>query len=305
MPAVVNRTAYVPEDMDIDDRNRRSPVLVTLCGVDPSRNRHFTESPTPIRATGLLMSMFLSVTDVVAPAAEPGRARSSSGTARRRRMPGLLPALLCGSLVLAGCGGAGGKDGRLRYGVIGDSYSNGEAVGRDAAWPTLLAQRLDLDLVVNPAVSGWTTQQALDEELPAFEAADPDVATLLIGVNDLVQGESLAAIRGRFAELLDRMIAIVGGPDRVVVVTVPDFSIKPAGAAYGNPAAVRPALAALNAMERAEAERRHVAVADVVPASRRSTAPPPDGLHPAAAELRAWTGAIAPVAREAWEGVSP
>lgn len=314
MPALVNRTAYEPEDSDVDDLNRGLPLLVTLCGVGASLNSQRTESPMPMRTTFLLKSMFFSVTDAVEADAAVGTARrSDSGTARRRRrMPGLRTALVCGSLLIAGCGDRGdtsdapaAKDTALRYGVIGDSYSNGEAVGLESAWPALLAERLHVDLVVNPAVSGWTTEQALVEELPQFEDADPEVATLQIGVNDLVQGSPLADIRGRFRALLTKMIAIVGGPDRVVVVTVPDFSVKPAGARFGNPAAISNALRALNRMERAEADRLHVAVADVFAVSRRPTDPSPDGLHPSARELEAWTDAIELVARRVWPSPSP
>lgn len=214
--------------------------------------------------------------------------------------------LVCGSLALAACGGGDDPSGPattgggVRYGVIGDSYSNGEAVGPDQAWPALLARRLGVDLVVNPAQSGWTSQQALDAELPLFEAARPQVATLLIGVNDLVQGVPPAMIRANVRELLTRMIATVGGAGRVVVVTVPDFSVKPAGRSFGDPAAISRALRRLNALITAEAERRHVAVADIFAVSRRPTDPSPDGLHPSARELEAWTDAIEPVARRAW-----
>ena len=44
-----------------------------------------------------------------------------------------------------------------------------------------------MELVSNPARTGWTTQDAIERELPAFRAAEPDFATLMIGVNDWVQ----------------------------------------------------------------------------------------------------------------------
>jgi lysophospholipase L1-like esterase len=193
--------------------------------------------------------------------------------------------------------------GGLRYGVVGDSYSNGEGVGADRAWPVLLADRLGLDLVVNPAVSGWTSAQAIEAELPAFERARPEVATLLIGVNDLAQGVTPATFRTRLRRLLRAMVQIVGGPRRVVVVSVPDFSRKPAGASFGDPAALSRTLRRLNATIRAEAKAQQVAFADVFAVSRRPTDPSPDGLHPSARELEAWTDAIEPVARRAWAGL--
>jgi lysophospholipase L1-like esterase len=164
---------------------------------------------------------------------------------------------------------------------------------------------MGLELVVNPAVSGWTTSQALADELPQFAAARPEVATLLIGVNDLVQGAAPQDIRAHIGELLDRMIDVVGGPERVVAVTVPDFSVKPIGPSFGDPAALSRALRGLNRLVRSEAAKRHVAVADIFAVSRKPTDPSPDGLHPSAAELEAWTDAIEPVARRAWAGVQP
>lgn len=223
-------------------------------------------------------------------------------------------------MALAGCGGAGpgaptapapsgaerpateatAAPAAPRYGVIGDSYSNGEGLSPEQAWPELLARRLGLRLVVNPAVSGWTTREALDRELPQFAAAEPELATLMIGVNDLVQGATPAEFRGRLRELLSRMIAIVGGPRRVVVVTFPDFSVKPVGARFGDPRVVARAVERFDAIIRAEARRQGAPLADVLAVSRRPTDPSPDGLHPSAAELEAWTDVIAPVARDAW-----
>ncbi|MEO6497190.1 MAG: SGNH/GDSL hydrolase family protein [Solirubrobacteraceae bacterium] len=213
-------------------------------------------------------------------------------------------------MAVAGCGGAGNAkpatepvSTQLRYGVIGDSYSNGEGLGIEQAWPTLLAQRLGLDLVVNPAVSGWTTEQALAEELPAFERARPEVATLLIGTNDLVQRLPAPAFRARYRKLLAAMVRIVGGPERVVSVTTPDFSRKPAGRSFGDPAALSRGIRLVNAIVRAESAAQDVAIADIFAVSRRPSDPSPDGLHPSLRELEAWTDAIEPVARRAWAGL--
>jgi lysophospholipase L1-like esterase len=98
-------------------------------------------------------------------------------------------------------------------------------------------------------------------------------------------------------------VRIVGEPRRVVAVTVPDFSLKPAGRSFGDRAALERALRDVNAVVRAESAAQDVAVADIVPASRRPTDPSPDGLHPSARELVAWTDAIEPVARRAWAGL--
>jgi lysophospholipase L1-like esterase len=204
--------------------------------------------------------------------------------------------LLVATALLAGCGTT--EERTLRYGVIGDSYSNGEGVGPDAAWPVLLADRLDVELVANPAVSGWTTQDALRSELPALEAARPDVATVLIGTNDLVRRVPRATFRQRLRRLYAEVARIVGGPRDVVAVTIPDFSLKPAADAFPG---ARVEIRAFNAIVREEARRAGIAVAELTAPSRAAGAATPDGLHPGAPELEAWTDAIEPVAREAWD----
>ncbi|MFL5844546.1 MAG: SGNH/GDSL hydrolase family protein [Solirubrobacteraceae bacterium] len=221
--------------------------------------------------------------------------------------------LVCGSLALAGCGagdepdatttGPGRPTSGLRYGVIGDSYSNGEALGIQFAWPTLLAQRLGLDVVVNPAVSGYSSANALEEELPQFRAAKPEVASLMIGTNDLVQGVPASTFHLRFRRLLRAMVEIVGGPRRVLVVTTPDFSFKPAAAQFGDPAEISRGVTAVNRIVRQEAAAQKVRVVSITAVSRDAQDSAPDGLHPSARELRAWTDVIEPVAREAWAGL--
>ena len=70
---------------------------------------------------------------------------------------------------------------RIRYVAIGDSYSIGEGASPDESWPALVtghlnANGLHVDLVANPSRTGWTTQQAIDQELPIFLAAKPEFA---------------------------------------------------------------------------------------------------------------------------------
>lgn len=306
----MKRTVYDPDDFDAEERKRGLPLLVTLCGTVPSRKSQRTESPTLMRTVGRLKSMFLSVTVFVVAAPAGATTAKRAAKTRRRRMHGVRLALVCGSIALAGCGGGEERStattpqgSALRYGVIGDSYSNGESLGIDQAWPALLAERMGLDLVINPAVSGWTTEQALAEELPQLEQARPEVATLLIGTNDLVQRVAPATFRTRYRSLLAAMVRIVGSSERVVAVTTPDFSRKPAGRSFGDPAEVSRAIRRVNAIISAESAAQDVVVADVFAVSRRPTDPSPDGLHPSRKELEAWTDAIEPVARRAWSGL--
>src|SRR5438105_9532949 len=92
---------------------------------------------------------------------------------------------------------------RIRYAAIGDSYSIGEGASPNESWPAVLtrhlnAQGLHIDLVANPSRTGWTTRDAIDLELPIFLTSEPNFATLLIGVNDWVQGIDETTFRKNF-----------------------------------------------------------------------------------------------------------
>lgn len=244
-----------------------------------------------------------------------------------------LPVTLAAVLLVVGCGGGGssgtgdstrtgdrgrqsnqdlspdGERGALRLGVVGDSYANGEGVGAQSAWPNQLVARLaaedgpKVQIVANPSVTGWTTQQALDSEIPKVRAARPDAAAVSLGVNDWVQGVPADVFRQRFARVLDETIAIVRGPGRVVVVTIPDFSVTAAGAQFGGGRDITAGIKEFNAIVAEESRRAGVAVADVFGLSQAMSDPAltaPDGLHPSARELGLWADKITPVARRAW-----
>src|SRR5437588_11782050 len=105
------------------------------------------------------------------------------------------------------------KTEKIRYAVIGDSYSCGEGAAPKESWPALLAQHLNaqglhVDLVSNPSRTGWTTKDAIDRELPKFINANPNFATLLIGVNDWVQGVDETTFRNRSSYLVDQMLPL-------------------------------------------------------------------------------------------------
>src|ERR1700737_5151159 len=100
---------------------------------------------------------------------------------------------------------------KIRYAVIGDSYSCGEGASPKESWPALLSQHLNaqglhVDLVSNPSVTGWTTKDAIDRELPKFINSNPTFASLLIGVNDWVQGVDETTFRKRSVYLLEGML---------------------------------------------------------------------------------------------------
>lgn len=255
----------------------------------------------------------------------------------------LLPILVVLALALGACGsdddtdpattaeetGASGATGAsaapagdsLRYAVIGDSNSNGENAGPgqqfspdEIAWPAQLAQRLTdeglpVELVANPAITGATVEQAAAEELQPFEDARPDVATLMLGGNDYVNGVTPEDFRTQFRDLLDEMIEIVGGAERVVVVSPTAFYVTPSGKDYitslDEAEAAMTEISGIVEEEAADAGAPFVSVFEISEGMGDDPSlVTPDGLHATEKELALWTDAITPVATESWSAVA-
>jgi acyl-CoA thioesterase I len=194
---------------------------------------------------------------------------------------------------------------RVRYAVIGDSYSCGEGATPNESWPVLLtrhlnAQGLHVALVSNPSVTGWTTKDAIDRELPIFVKSNPTFATLLIGVNDWVQGVDETTYRNRFSYLVDQMLAVLPDKKRLLVVTIPDFGITPTGPKYSHGRNISEGLTRFNQIMTEEARKRGLSVVDVFPPSKKmgedKSLVAKDGLHPSAKEYAEWEKIIFPAA---------
>jgi lysophospholipase L1-like esterase len=194
----------------------------------------------------------------------------------------------------------------LRYVALGDSYTIGTSVSIAERWPDQLVAALratgpSLDLVANLAVNGFTSRDVLDVELPQLGGLRPEFVSLLIGVNDVVQGVPLATYRTNVATILDAVVARVGA-GHVLVVTTPDYTVTPAGADYGDPTrqadAIRIANEALTALARA----RGIAVVDIhdlsLEAATDRSLVATDGLHPSGAQYALWVERIAPAVAE-------
>ena len=196
---------------------------------------------------------------------------------------------------------------KIRYAVIGDSYSCGEGATPKESWPALLTQHLksqgvDVDLVSNPSVTGWTTKDAIDKELPKFVGSNPNFATLLIGVNDWVQGFDETTFRNRFSYLVDQMLAVLPNKKRLLVVTIPDFGVTPTGPKYSRGRNIHEGITQFNQIVTEEARKRGLSVVDIFPLSKQmghdKSLVAKDGLHPSAKEYAEWEKIIFPAALE-------
>lgn len=196
----------------------------------------------------------------------------------------------------------------VRYMPIGDSYTIGTGIGQNDAWPGVLTRHLqaegvDIELLGNPARNGWTAQDAIEGELPEFEQAKPNFATLFIGVNDYVQGSDAEQFRMHLRTLLDRMLAVLPSPERLIVGIIPDYSVTPTGKQYALGRDVASGLAAFNDVIRDETEARNVAVVDfaaIADAMRNDASLiGSDGLHPSESGHLFWEAQIHPIVAKA------
>ncbi|WP_093143899.1 SGNH/GDSL hydrolase family protein [Pseudoxanthomonas sp. GM95] len=198
----------------------------------------------------------------------------------------------------------------LRYLALGDSYTIGEGVAVEDRWPLQLARALRADGIGldDPqiiATTGWTTdelQAAIDQAAPA---PGFDLVTLLIGVNNQYRGRSLDEYLQQFQALLARSIALAGArPQRVIVLSIPDWGVTPFAATSGrDPNRIAREIDAFNQEARIACRRGGVAFVDVTPVSRQHGAEPAmlvaDGLHPSGAMYALWTALASPAARNA------
>jgi lysophospholipase L1-like esterase len=194
----------------------------------------------------------------------------------------------------------------LRYVALGDSYTIGTSVSEAERWPNQLVERLRpavaLELVANLGVNGYTSGDLIEDELPRLVRLDSDFATVLIGVNDVVQRVPEVVYDANVVHILDTLVAAMG-PSRIVAVSTPDYTLTPRGADFGNANPQRAHIARFNGLMATRAAERAIrfvsifSVADQVAADRSLVAR--DGLHPSGAQYARWVELIAPVVVEA------
>ena len=195
----------------------------------------------------------------------------------------------------------------MRFVALGDSYTIGTAVDSAERWPNQLVDRIpELELVGNLAVNGYTSADLLTDELPQVDRLQPELVSLLVGVNDVVQGVSDTQYAGTVAVILEELLIRLP-PRRIVAVATPDYTVTPMGAEYGEPSARSDAIVRINAILREACEQRAIRfVPEVFEISEVARDDPAmvadDGLHPSGAQYRMWVDAIEPVVLELLRG---
>ena len=199
----------------------------------------------------------------------------------------------------------------IRYLALGDSYTIGTGASDNAHnFPSILAGLLSKATnkqvaLANPAVNGYTTLDLIAKELNYLDGK-PDVVTVLIGVNDLVQNRSVEDYRASLRQIYDRIRALGLPAGRVAAISIPNWSVVPAAAQYGGPQLIKAVTNDYNTAAKEEALERGFVWVDITGVSTYQLGSPgwiaTDQLHPGDIQYEAWTEVIWDRVRDAWTG---
>jgi len=200
----------------------------------------------------------------------------------------------------------------VRYLALGDSYTIGTGATSEADnYPSILAARLTEATgakveVTNPAVNGFTTSDLIDNELGYLARLKPQLVSILIGVNDLVQGRTAEQYRKALVSIYDAVEALALGAGHVVAVSIPNWSVVPAAATFGEPHRLRRLTDTFNGIAQQEATARGFTWVDITSVSTSGHGSPgwisSDQLHPGDPQYAAWAEVIWESVREPWKG---
>ena len=168
--------------------------------------------------------------------------------------------------------------------AIGDSAAQGIGASRPAhSYVGVLAKRLGSRYrVVNLGISGATVRMAIERELPALAALQPDIVTVSIGANDIAGFDERRFARD-IRELFDAL------PAHAIVADLPSFHFLPA----------ERRVAVANRIIRDAAAERHLVIAPLHARTRRqglwgvSTQFAGDLFHPNDRGYAVWASAFA------------
>ncbi|GAC1499391.1 MAG: SGNH/GDSL hydrolase family protein [Candidatus Saccharimonadales bacterium] len=191
--------------------------------------------------------------------------------------------------------------GNIGYLPLGDSYTIGERLKENERWPNQLTANYQpnghkLQILANPAVTGYTTQNLIDKELPLVDSFKPDFVSVQIGVNDFVQGVDGRTFQKNFDYILTSLQQKLRLPSNIIVVTIPDFGKTQTGSQFGSPDSSTDGILKFNKIIKTVASSKQIAVADIFPVSQKVIDDPSltsnDGLHPSSLQYQYWTNII-------------
>lgn len=183
-----------------------------------------------------------------------------------------------------------------RYLALGDSYTIGTAIGVDSSYSAQLRDSLKIsspDSIFYQviATNGWTTRDLQNGINSAQPDSNFDLVSILIGVNNQYQRRSIAEYEREFLSLALQAIQFAkGDKQRVMVFSIPDWGVSPAGS--GNRALIATQIDDFNSAQKAIADSLGLSFYDITGSSRQGIQDPSliasDGLHFSTKMHRIW-----------------
>lgn len=196
----------------------------------------------------------------------------------------------------------------IRYLALGDSYTIGEGVMNQERFPVQLADSLRATgrwWLPEPRIiarTGWSTVELLGRLDRTNDLDVPyDLVTILIGVNNQFRGIPFQRYQTELTALIDRAITYTGGDTaRVVLISIPDYSVTPAGQRRANAEQDALEIDRYNAEKERQARQYGLSYVYITDISRAVPFEPgllaPDELHPSGLMYTRWVRRLRPVA---------
>jgi ATP-dependent Clp protease ATP-binding subunit ClpC len=153
--------------------------------------------------------------------------------------------------------------------ALGDSYTIGTGLDDVSQnFPSLLARRIKQETgigvaLTNLGVNGYTATDLIRDELPVAGSLRPELITILIGANDVVQRSGEAAYKSRLTEIYDALELFGLAAERVLVLSIPDFSALPGAAPFGTASDLRAQIDVFNRIAQSEAATHRFGYVDI------------------------------------------
>ncbi|MCE3277916.1 MAG: lipolytic protein family [Bacteroidetes bacterium] len=191
-----------------------------------------------------------------------------------------------------------------RYVPLGDSYTICTGTTEENSWPLIMTDHLkgnkiNIELITNPARNGFTTKDVIEKELPVFVNSKPTFSTLLIGVNDWVQGVDTKTFQKNLIFIIEKVQATLPDKTKFILITIPDFGVTPTGSKYSGGKNISAGISEFNKIIIEEAKKRNLKTVDLFEISKEmgkdKSLVAEDGLHPSAKEYAIWEKIIFPI----------
>jgi lysophospholipase L1-like esterase len=188
---------------------------------------------------------------------------------------------------------------------LGDSYTIGEMVPLQENFPNQVAAMMNNDTTDFRieriiAKTGWTTDGLetgiIGSDKEKALQSSYDFVSLLIGVNNQYRGRFVENYKPEFEELLKKAILFAGNrPERVVVLSIPDWGVTPFANGRDREQIARE-IDAYNVANKGICDRYNIYYINVTSWTREAASDPSllaaDGLHPSGKEYKRWAEKI-------------